>query len=42
VRWLEHYREFWETRLDALESFLVRQEQGTAPPRARGRGKAPA
>jgi DNA-binding transcriptional ArsR family regulator len=21
-RWLEHYREFWETRLDALEDFL--------------------
>ena len=25
-RWLEHYREFWETRLDALEEFLVGQE----------------
>jgi DNA-binding transcriptional ArsR family regulator len=25
-RWLEHYREFWETRLDALEDFL-----GTGP-----------
>lgn len=23
ARWLEHYREFWETRLDALEAFLV-------------------
>jgi DNA-binding transcriptional ArsR family regulator len=23
-RWLEHYREFWETRLDALEDFLVK------------------
>jgi DNA-binding transcriptional ArsR family regulator len=22
-RWLEHYREFWETRLEALEDFLV-------------------
>jgi DNA-binding transcriptional ArsR family regulator len=22
-RWLEHYREFWDTRLDALEEFLV-------------------
>jgi DNA-binding transcriptional ArsR family regulator len=22
-RWLEHYREFWDTRLEALEDFLV-------------------
>ncbi len=22
-RWLEHYREFWDSRLDALEKFLV-------------------
>jgi DNA-binding transcriptional ArsR family regulator len=22
-RWLEHYREFWDTRLDAMEEFLV-------------------
>jgi DNA-binding transcriptional ArsR family regulator len=22
-RWLEHYRAFWDTRLDALEDFLV-------------------
>jgi DNA-binding transcriptional ArsR family regulator len=27
-RWLEHYREFWETRLDALEDFLVQRERG--------------
>jgi DNA-binding transcriptional ArsR family regulator len=25
-RWLEHYREFWEDRLDALEDFLVNPE----------------
>jgi DNA-binding transcriptional ArsR family regulator len=25
-RWLEHYREFWEDRLDALEKFLVNPE----------------
>jgi DNA-binding transcriptional ArsR family regulator len=25
-RWLEHYREFWETRLDALEDFLVKSK----------------
>lgn len=23
TRWLEHYREFWDSRLDALEEFLV-------------------
>ena len=22
ARWIEHYREFWEMRLDALEAFL--------------------
>jgi DNA-binding transcriptional ArsR family regulator len=31
-RWLEHYREFWETRLDALEEFLIQQKE---PPGAR-------
>jgi DNA-binding transcriptional ArsR family regulator len=25
-RWLEHYRKFWDTRLDALETFLVQQQ----------------
>ncbi len=24
ARWLEHYREFWNARLDALEKFLTR------------------
>jgi DNA-binding transcriptional ArsR family regulator len=33
-RWLEHYREFWETRLDALEDFLVQQKDR---PGAKGR-----
>ena len=28
--WLEHYRMFWDTRLDALEAFLLKQAQ---PPR---------
>src|SRR3954467_12231550 len=23
-RWLDHYRQFWDARLDALEDFLVR------------------
>jgi DNA-binding transcriptional ArsR family regulator len=34
-RWLEHYREFWDTRLDALEEFLVGSEDR---PRRKGRG----
>ncbi len=25
ARWLEHYREFWDTRLAALETMLVRR-----------------
>jgi DNA-binding transcriptional ArsR family regulator len=29
-RWLEHYREFWDTRLEALETFLVQQGRGPA------------
>jgi DNA-binding transcriptional ArsR family regulator len=36
-RWLEHYREFWETRLDALEDFLV-QEKGEASGKTQKRG----
>ena len=32
ARWLEHYRAFWEERLDALEAFLVEGEGGAAPP----------
>jgi DNA-binding transcriptional ArsR family regulator len=26
--WLEHYRMFWETRLAALEAFLLKKERG--------------
>jgi DNA-binding transcriptional ArsR family regulator len=40
-RWLEHYREFWEDRLDALEEFLVNPEDRSVRkarrPRRRGR-----
>jgi DNA-binding transcriptional ArsR family regulator len=25
--WLEHYRRFWDTRLGALEAFLLKKEQ---------------
>ena len=26
ARWLEHYRQFWDERLEALETFLVRRK----------------
>ena len=26
--WLEHYRTFWDTRLAALEAFLLKKERG--------------
>lgn len=27
ARWLDHYRAFWEMRLDALEAFLARKKR---------------
>ncbi|MFL5403682.1 MAG: ArsR/SmtB family transcription factor [Gemmatimonadales bacterium] len=40
--WLEHYRTFWETRLAALEAFLLKKEpragsERAEPPREDGR-----
>jgi DNA-binding transcriptional ArsR family regulator len=35
ARWLEHYRAFWETRLDGLEAFLARQQRSTTSGRGR-------
>ena len=35
ARWLDHYREFWEMRLDALEAFLTGQQQTTRRKRSR-------
>src|SRR6266478_5708242 len=35
TRWLEHYRAFWETRLDGLEAFLAKQQRSTTSGRAR-------
>jgi DNA-binding transcriptional ArsR family regulator len=32
--WLEHYRTFWDSRLAALEAFLVKQERGARPDQA--------
>src|SRR5580765_1350828 len=33
--WLEHYRAFWETRLDGLEAFLAKQQRSTTSGRVR-------
>src|SRR5258708_11112181 len=27
ARWLEHYRQFWDERLEALEAFLVQRKK---------------
>jgi DNA-binding transcriptional ArsR family regulator len=32
--WLEHYRTFWDARLEALESFLQKKERGAGSERA--------
>ena len=34
-RWLEHYREFWDSRLEALEEFLVGPKAGPIRKRRR-------
>jgi DNA-binding transcriptional ArsR family regulator len=35
ARWLTHYRAFWDTRLDALEALLVRQQRSRTAGKAR-------
>jgi DNA-binding transcriptional ArsR family regulator len=32
--WLEHYRTFWDTRLAALEAFLLKKERGAGSEQA--------
>ena len=41
ARWLDHYRAFWDTRLDALQTLLVGQQHRitTPPPRRGKRGR---
>jgi len=39
TRWLEHYRAFWDTRLDALEAFLVGEERPVTAARGRRTGR---
>ena len=38
-RWLEHYREFWDNRLEALEGFLLRQHGDPDVKRRRSGGR---
>lgn len=40
ARWLEHYRGFWDARLEALETLLVRQRRPAAPVRANRAGSS--
>jgi DNA-binding transcriptional ArsR family regulator len=39
-RWLEHYREFWDNRLDALEEFLAQPEGRSVKKGRSGRGRS--
>jgi DNA-binding transcriptional ArsR family regulator len=39
-RWLDHYRTFWDERLEALEGFLLKQRRTGAVVRARRARKA--
>jgi len=38
ARWLEHYRAFWDRRLEALETFLVGEQRDAPASRARQAG----
>jgi len=38
-RWLEHYREFWDNRLEALEGFLLQQHDDPDVKRRRSGGR---
>ena len=35
--WLDHYRSFWDSRLEALETFLLKKQPAAAPQRSRRR-----
>ncbi len=43
TRWLEHYRAFWDARLDALEALLLAPERPPPAPRGKPhvRGRRP-
>ena len=35
--WLDHYRSFWDSRLEALEAFFLKKQPAAAPRRSRRR-----
>jgi DNA-binding transcriptional ArsR family regulator len=37
ARWLDHYRMFWDERLEAMEAFLLRRRAGAARRKRRAR-----
>jgi DNA-binding transcriptional ArsR family regulator len=41
TRWLEHYREFWDVRLDALEALLLGPERPAPRGKPHVRGRRP-
>ena len=41
TRWLEHYRGFWDARLDALEALLLETEPPAPRGKPRVRGRRP-
>jgi hypothetical protein len=41
TRWLEHYREFWDVRLDALEALLLAPERPAPRGKPHVRGRQP-
>jgi DNA-binding transcriptional ArsR family regulator len=36
TQWLEHYREFWETRMDALETYVARKFKAAQKEKKKG------
>jgi hypothetical protein len=38
ARWLEHYRGFWDARLEALEQYLLERRRSAPSARARRAG----
>jgi DNA-binding transcriptional ArsR family regulator len=41
TRWLEHYRAFWDARIDVLEALLLAPEPPAPPERPKVRGHRP-
>ena len=39
ARWLDHYRTYWNARIDALETFLVHKKRSRTESRLQPAGK---